>query len=60
MHEQKHSSKKVWPEAKGLLRKIPYADSQRECERLRDQFVAVTENCTPTRQRRCAGTGSGW
>jgi transposase-like protein len=32
--------KKVWPEAKVLLRKIPYADSQRECERLRDQFVA--------------------
>jgi putative transposase len=31
--------KKVWPEAKGLLRKIPYAESQRECERLRDQFV---------------------
>jgi transposase-like protein len=32
--------KKVWPEAKVLLRKIPYADNQRECERLRDQFVA--------------------
>ena len=32
--------KKVWPEAKALLRKIPYAESQRECERLRDQFVA--------------------
>lgn len=32
--------KKVWPEAKGLLRKIPYAESQRECERLRDQFGA--------------------
>jgi transposase-like protein len=31
--------KKVWPEAKGLLRKLPYADSQRECERLRDQFA---------------------
>jgi len=31
--------KKVWPEAKELLRKIPYAQSQRECERLRDQFV---------------------
>jgi putative transposase len=31
--------KKVWPEAKMLLRKIPYAGSQRECERLRDQFV---------------------
>jgi putative transposase len=32
--------KKVWPEAKELLRKIPYAGSERECERLRDQFVA--------------------
>jgi transposase-like protein len=32
--------KKVWPEAKVLLRKLPYAESQRECERLRDQFVA--------------------
>lgn len=31
--------RKVWPEAKVLLRKIPYAESQRECERLRDQFV---------------------
>lgn len=31
--------KKVWPEAKALLRKIPYAESRRECERLRDQFV---------------------
>jgi transposase-like protein len=32
--------KKVWPEAKVLLRKIPYAESQRDCEWLRDQFVA--------------------
>lgn len=32
--------RKVWTEAKTLLRKIPYADSQRECERSRDQFVA--------------------
>jgi putative transposase len=32
--------KKVWPEAKVLLRKLPYAESQRECERLRDQFAA--------------------
>lgn len=31
--------RKVWPEAKALLRKIPYAESQRECERLRDQFT---------------------
>lgn len=32
--------KRVWPEAKALLRKIPYAESQRECEQLRDQFGA--------------------
>lgn len=32
--------KKVWPETKALLRKIPYAESCRECERLRDQFAA--------------------
>jgi len=31
--------KKVWPGAKGLRRTIPYAQSQWECERLRDQFV---------------------
>jgi len=31
--------KKVWPETKALLRKIP-TKSRRECERLRDQFVA--------------------
>ncbi len=32
-------SKKVWLEAKEMLRKIPYAEGRRECERLRDQFV---------------------
>ncbi|MBI4490036.1 MAG: transposase [Deltaproteobacteria bacterium] len=32
--------KRVWPEAKALLRKIPYAESLRECEQLRDQFGA--------------------
>ncbi len=32
--------KKVWPEKKVLLRKIPYAESRRGCEWLRDQFVA--------------------
>jgi transposase-like protein len=32
--------RRVWPEAKGLLRTIPYAESQRECERLKRQFVA--------------------
>jgi len=32
--------KKEWPEAKTLLRKIPYADSRAECEQLRDEFAA--------------------
>jgi len=31
--------KKVWPEAKELLRKMPYAQTRAKCERLRDQFV---------------------
>lgn len=31
--------KKVWPEAKQLLRQIPYADTEAECERRRDKFV---------------------
>jgi putative transposase len=31
--------KKVWPEAKELLRQMPYAESRAACERLRDQFV---------------------
>src|SRR5215470_2433221 len=31
--------KKVWPQAKELLRKMPYAESRAACERLRDQFV---------------------
>jgi transposase-like protein len=32
--------KKQWPEARELLRKIPYAQSEKECERLRDEFAA--------------------
>lgn len=32
--------KKVWPEARALLGKIPYAESRAECEKLRDQFKA--------------------
>jgi transposase-like protein len=32
--------KKVWPEARALLGKIPYAESRAECEQLRDQFKA--------------------
>jgi putative transposase len=31
--------KKVWPEARKLLRAIPYAKSEAECERRRDRFV---------------------
>lgn len=31
--------KKVWPEARKLLRQIPYAESQAECEKRRDKFV---------------------
>jgi transposase-like protein len=31
---------KAWAEARALLRAIPYAKSEAECEELRDQFVA--------------------
>ena len=31
--------KKHWPEARELLRRIAYAETRSECERLRDQFV---------------------
>jgi len=31
--------KKVWPEARKLLRQIPYADTEAECEKRRDKFV---------------------
>lgn len=31
--------KKLWPEARELLRAIAYAETRSECERLRDQFV---------------------
>ena len=33
-------SKKEWPAAKELLRRVPYAESRAECEQLRDQFAA--------------------
>lgn len=52
--------RKVWPETKTLLRRIPYAQSLRECERLRDQFVERYRKLYPRQCRRCAGTGSGW
>jgi transposase-like protein len=32
--------KKLWAEARELLRQIAYAETRRECERRRDQFVA--------------------
>ncbi|GIW45596.1 MAG: hypothetical protein KatS3mg077_2878 [Candidatus Binatia bacterium] len=32
--------KKEWPEARARLRKIPYAETEKECERLRDEFAA--------------------
>jgi transposase-like protein len=32
--------KKAWAEARALLRAMPYAKSEAECEELRDQFVA--------------------
>ena len=35
-----HLPKKEWPEAKALLRTLPYADTRAECERRRDEFVA--------------------
>ena len=34
-----HLPKKQWAAGKELLRKIPYAPSRAECERLRDQFA---------------------
>ena len=39
--------KKEWPEARERLRKIPYAESREECERLRDQFVARYRKAYP-------------
>jgi len=40
-------SKKDWPAAKELLRKIPYAETRSECERLRDQFAARYQKLYP-------------
>ena len=34
-----HLPKKEWQEAKARLRRLPYADTRAECERLRDEFV---------------------
>jgi putative transposase len=42
-----HLPKKEWTAAKELLRKIPYASSRAECERLRDQFAARYRQLCP-------------
>src|SRR6266849_4680132 len=42
-----HLPKKEWTAAKALLRKIPYASSRAECERLRDQFAARYRQLCP-------------
>jgi putative transposase len=42
-----HLPKKEWTAAKELLRKIPYASSRAECERLRDQFAARYRQLSP-------------
>jgi len=39
--------RKEWPEARKLLRKIPYAETEKECERLRDQFAARYRKAYP-------------
>lgn len=39
--------KREWPEARELLRKMPYAETEKECERLRDQFVARYRKAYP-------------
>jgi len=35
-----HLPTREWPEARALLRKLPYAETVEDCERLRDQFAA--------------------
>ncbi len=39
--------KKEWPAARALLRAIPYAETQADCERLRDQFAARYRQAYP-------------
>jgi len=39
--------RKVWPEAREFLRKIPYAETEKECERLRDEFAARYRKAYP-------------
>ena len=47
-----HLPKKEWSAAKELLRKMPYAVSRAECERLRDQLPPAIGNSAPRRSRR--------
>ena len=42
-----HLPKKEWSAAKDLLRKMPYAISRAECERLRDQFATRYRKLCP-------------
>src|SRR6202049_223920 len=42
-----HLPKKEWSAARKLLRKMPYALSRAECERLRDQFAARYRKLCP-------------
>jgi len=42
-----HLPKKEWSAAKERLRKMPYALSRAECERLRDQFAAGYRKLCP-------------
>jgi transposase-like protein len=39
--------KKEWPEARALLRTIPYAETREACERLRDRFAARYRKAYP-------------
>jgi len=51
----------VWPEARALLRRLPYAETRAACERLRDEFAAPpTVSGSRRRWRHSAATGSGW
>ena len=46
-----HLPKKEWSAAKELLRKMPYALSRAECERLRDRLPPAIGNSAPRRSR---------
>jgi putative transposase len=52
--------KRIRSEAKEFLCKIPYVESQRECERLRDAFVLRYQKNYPKAARNFNPTGSGW